>query len=80
MVNNMISERLKTTILKELKLDDFDIKDETQAMEVPGWDSLKHVDVILAIEKEYAVRFKGYEVIKCKNIGDLQRLVDSKSK
>ena len=36
----MISDRLKHAILTELDLDDFDLKDETVAGEVPGWDSL----------------------------------------
>jgi len=74
----MISDKLKNVILKELKLDEYDIQDETLANQVPGWDSLNHINVILAIEKDYGVRFKGYEVLKCKNIGDLQKLVDSK--
>ena len=75
----MISERLKSVILNELNLDDYDIQDETKADEVPGWDSLNHINVILAIEKAYNVRFKGVEVLRLKNIGELQQLVDSKA-
>ena len=74
----MISDRFKSVILKELHLDEYEIKDETVANQVPGWDSLNHINVILAIEKEYGVRFKSIEVLKCKNIGDLQKLCDSK--
>ncbi|MBK7867138.1 MAG: hypothetical protein IPJ75_09180 [Ignavibacteriales bacterium] len=37
-----------------------------------------HANVILTIEKEYNIRLKHIEVLKCKNLGDLQRLVDSK--
>lgn len=74
----MISERLKKTILAVLNLEDYDIKRDTKATEVPGWDSLNHINVILAVEKEYQVRFKNIEILKLKNIGDLQNLVDSK--
>jgi acyl carrier protein len=74
----MITQELKQVILKVLTLDDWDIKDETLAAQVPGWDSLNHVNVILAIEKHFCVRFKPIEVLKLKNIGDLQRLVSSK--
>jgi acyl carrier protein len=74
----MITQELKQIILKVLRLDDWDIKDETLAAHVPGWDSLNHVNVILAIEKHFCVRFKPIEVLKLKNIGDLQRLVSSK--
>lgn len=74
----MISEKLKNTILKELKLDDFLFTEETTADQVPGWDSLSHINVVVAIEAEFNIRFKGYEVLKCKNVGDLQALVNTR--
>lgn len=76
----MISEKLKEIICDSLGLetDDVEIKDDTLASDVPGWDSLNHINVITAIEQDYKVRFKGIEVLKCKNIGDLQNLVNSK--
>ena len=74
----MISERLKQIILKELNLNNFDFKDETTANQVPGWDSFNHINVILAIEKDYNIHFKGLEILKVKNIGELQKLVDTK--
>ena len=76
----MISDRLKKVILKVVKLNDFDLFDETKAYDVPGWDSLSHVIILSAIEKEYAIRFKAIEVFGLKNLGDLQALVDSKLK
>jgi acyl carrier protein len=74
----MISDRLKKTILTELKLDDFDFTEETTADQVPGWDSLSHLNVILALEKEFNIRFKPYELLKLKNVGELQFLIDLK--
>ena len=75
----MIAERLKKVILKELELSNFDIRDTTQAFQVPGWDSLNHTLVLLAIEKEYDVRFSVVEVLRLKNVGDLQVLVHKKT-
>ena len=74
----MVSERLKKIILNELNLDDYDIKDETTANQVPGWDSFNHINVILAIEKDYNIHFKGLEILRVKSIGELQKLIDSK--
>ncbi len=74
----MISAELKKVILKELNLDDFDLTDETIAPQVPGWDSLNHVNIILAVEHSFNVKFKSYEVLRMKNVGDLQKLVNSK--
>ena len=74
----MITDELKRVILTTLKLDDWDIKAETLASQVPGWDSLNHVNVILAVEKHFSVRFKPIEILRLKNIGDLQKLVSAK--
>lgn len=74
----MVSERLQNIILNELKLENFDFHDETTANQVPGWDSFNHINIIMAVEKDYNIRFKGLEILKVKNIGELQKLVDSK--
>ena len=74
----MISTELKQVILKQLDLDDFDLQDETIAPEVPGWDSLNHMNIILAVEEHFHVKFKSYELIRLKNVGELQKLVDAK--
>jgi acyl carrier protein len=75
----MVSDELKKVILNVLKLEDWEIADTTLAAEVPGWDSLSHINVVSAVERHFGVRFKNVEVIKLTNVGDLQRLVDSKS-
>ena len=75
----MITNELKAVLLTSLNLDDWDIRDETIAAEIPGWDSLNHINVILAVEKHFNVRLKSVEILKLKNIGDLQRLVIAKA-
>lgn len=75
----MISDRLGRVILGELGLEAYPLEDETLANTVPGWDSLAHVRVLTAVEKEFGVRFRTLEVLRLKNVGDLQRLVDQKT-
>lgn len=74
----MISQELKEVILKQLNLDDFDLQDETIAPEVPGWDSLNHINIILAVEEKFGIKFKSRELLQLKCVGDLQKLVNSK--
>jgi acyl carrier protein len=74
----MVSERLKKLILNELDLKDYNFVDETTADQVPEWDSFNHINIILAVEKEFGVKFKGAEILKIKNVGELQQLIDSK--
>ncbi|NVN96614.1 MAG: acyl carrier protein [Bacteroidetes bacterium] len=74
----MISLELKKVILKQLDLDDFDLQDETIAPQVPGWDSLNHINIILAVEEYFKIKFKSVELLRLKQVGDLQKLVDNK--
>jgi acyl carrier protein len=74
----MVSDRLRKVILRELELDDFAIEDSTTANMVPGWDSLNHVRIIAAIEAEYGVRFRTVEVLRLRNVGDIQTLLEKK--
>lgn len=74
----MISGKLKYIILNELKLDDYEIKEETRADEIPGWDSLTHINIILAIEKGFNIRFSRVEILGLQNIGELRKLVYEK--
>lgn len=74
----MITDKLKSIILKELDLEEFPIDETTTAPMVPGWDSLRHIRVLCAIEENYGIRFKTLEILRLKNVGELQVLVDSK--
>jgi acyl carrier protein len=75
----MISTRLAELLRRELKLDAFEFTDDTKAFEVPGWDSLRHVELLSAIEREFGIRFKSLEVLKLQSVGDLQTLIDKKA-
>lgn len=74
----MISNELKNIILSELNLSEFNLSDTTVASEVPGWDSISHINIILAIEIGFNVKFKGMEMMKIQNLGELQKLINSK--
>ena len=74
----MVSDKLKKVILAQLDLDEWDIQDQTTAETVPGWDSLSHVRIISAVEDAYGIRFQMGEILRLKNVGQLQALIDKK--
>lgn len=76
----MISDRLKQVILRELELDDWEIDASTTADTVPGWDSLSHVRIIAAVEDAFGIRFQTSEIVRLRNVGQLQALVDGKAR
>ncbi len=44
---------------------------ETTAKDVDGWDSLTHIQLIVAIEKKYSIKFSSKEILSWKNVGEL---------
>lgn len=44
---------------------------QTTAADVEGWDSLTHINLIVAVEKEFRIRFTTAEVMRLKNVGEL---------
>ena len=41
------------------------------AADVQGWDSLRHIELIVAVETAFSVRFKTVEVSRLQTVGDL---------
>lgn len=51
----------------------------TTASDVDDWDSLMHVNLIIAIEREYSIRFSSTEVATLLDVGHLADLIDAKA-
>ncbi|MGE3771059.1 MAG: acyl carrier protein [Bdellovibrionales bacterium] len=47
----------------------------TTANDVPGWDSLAHINLILAVERHFKIRFSTTEIGGLSNVGELVELI-----
>jgi acyl carrier protein len=54
------------------------ISPEMTANDIDGWDSLSHVNLIVAVETRFGIRFSQKELLTFKNIGDLLRCIEGK--
>ena len=59
------------------------LRDEMTADDVDGWDSLEHINLIIAVERTFGVRFATAEIAKMKeagnNVGTLVALIAAKA-
>ncbi len=69
-VNEIISQYQE--IFKDvLDNDDVVLKYETTAADVEDWDSLSHIQIVVAIEKHFKVKFTTAEIREFKNVGEM---------
>jgi acyl carrier protein len=53
------------------KNDSIHLKYETTARDVKEWDSLNHIELILAVEKHFKIKFNFMDLQKFKNVGEM---------
>ena len=54
-----------------LENDKLVIKQETTGDDVEEWDSLTHLQLVIAIEKHFKIRFTSSEIINFNNVGEM---------
>jgi acyl carrier protein len=63
-------------IVNELFIDVLDDENielgyETTAADVDEWDSLSHIQLVVAVEKRFKIRFTSQEIQRWKNVGEM---------
>ena len=66
--------------LNEIFQDIFDddslvITETTTANDVEDWDSIEHINLIDAVEKEFGMKFNMQEVSGMKNVGEMVQII-----
>ncbi len=46
------------------------ILDLTTAKDVPAWDSVNHINLVISVEQKFGVKFNTSEVARMKNVGE----------
>ena len=66
-----IFSKLNEIFIDVLDLDECNLTDETSANDIEEWDSLSHIQLIVAIEKSFGIKFTSLEIMKWRNVGEL---------
>ncbi len=67
----VITEKINYIFRDVLENEEINIKYETTANDVDEWDSLSHILLVVAIEKNFQIEFTTKEIQDFKNVGEM---------
>ena len=53
---------------------------QTTADDIEDWDSLEHITLISAVEREFRMKFKMGEISSMKNVGEMAAIIQERAK
>jgi acyl carrier protein len=69
-----------TEILQEVFMrDDISVSPSLSAKDVEGWDSIKQIEIIIAAEQRFSIKFTTRELDRLENVGDLVSIIQAKA-
>ena len=60
--------------------DSIHVSANTTANDIEDWDSLEHITLISAVEREFRMKFKMGEISSMKNVGEMVSISASRAK
>jgi acyl carrier protein len=71
--------QLYQLIGKVLGVDPAELSEDSNAQNTPKWDSLRHIEVVFAMENAFHVRFTMPEIASLRKLGDIRQLLIAKN-
>ena len=60
--------------------DSIHVSANTTANDIEDWDSLEHITLISAVEREFRMKFKMGEISSMKNVSEMVSIIASRAK
>jgi acyl carrier protein len=78
-MNAQIFDRVRGIAADVLQLDPASVTPDSSPQSVESWDSVQHLNLVLAIEEQFGIQFEPEEMDGMKNIGAITDLVSRKN-
>lgn len=72
-----IIAKLQTVFRDVLDNDEIILSTSSSAEDIEEWDSLSHIQLIVAVEKAFKIRFNSKEILSWKNVGEMTQSIQN---
>ncbi len=67
---------LEQKIAETFALPEASVADGLALADIPTWDSLAHMMLIVRLEQDYAIQFSGDEIADLRSVGDIRATLE----
>lgn len=78
MEKNQILAEVQEIFREVLDNEEIVLNNATTADDVEEWDSLTHIQLIVAIEKHFKIKFTSKEILSWQNVGEMIDCISTK--
>lgn len=71
MEKSQILDEVQAIFRDVLDNEEIVLANETTADDIEEWDSLTHIQLIVAIEKHFKIKFTSKEILSWQNVGEM---------
>lgn len=78
MTEQEILHQLQDIFTDVLDNEDIQLTEASSADDIEEWDSINHIQLIVAVEKHFKVKFNNAEIQRWKKVGDMIASIKAK--
>lgn len=75
MTREEVFEKLNQVFEDVFDDEEIRVNDNTTSEDIEDWDSLEHINLIVAVEKKFGMKFNMGEVTTMKNVGEMADII-----
>lgn len=79
MDSKTIYERLNKVFRDVFDDDDITVGPKTTANDIEDWDSLEHITLMSAVQREFKIKFTMGEISSMKNVGEMAQIIEQRA-
>jgi len=76
----MIEQTVKGILSEELNIEPIKISSEFSQKDFISWDSLKHINIVISLEKKFKTEFEPEEISEMHSFSSIVKIVENKIK
>ena len=69
-------DKLTTIMASVFRVEQSVVKENASMSDIPAWDSLNHMNLILEIENQYSIQLSGDEIAEMQSVATIRKIIN----